>query len=375
MEFPFVRQYLGNGDRKSGWHIEPERFFAAVAKCETAREAGRILNPDFKAAKETINRVIHDAWTAAIAARYTHSGKWESLPKEVYEFSWQLGHPELHTAKGKLAKVTHTKLQHPMIKDMRDFLTDIAPLADLIEALKPLVKSAREPKSADEKKPGYRPPAVATEAEKLVLAVLEQVTQATYDDLLNMIFETHKRWLSAFLSFQKLSNGHGYAVSPREWMPGPAPQVVEKAIEPSGKRLPNGVGVWHGDADVWKRRSNCEEQLMEAAREQADEIRTYFVTKNLAKIASIVEAKGNLKDASQISRTVDLRGLTGVLRFTFKDGSRFDVQNQVVWVVNSYGTHFNRFPLTFHNPVLPDGSKMPRPSQERMNAVFTKAAR
>lgn len=375
MEFPFVKQYLGGSEGGRSWHVKPERFFAAVAKCENAHKEGAIPNQDFKQAKDTLNRAVADAWNAAIGARYTHSGQWESLPREVYEFNWKIGHPELHTAKSKLKRVTETKLRHPMIDDMRTFLTDIAPLADLIVALKDMVKK-REAKPVEEKKEGYQPPPVSTEAQKRVLAVLEAITQATYEDLLNMIFATHKQRLNSFLSLQRLSNSYGYAMQPMEWGMGFAAEVVRDALKESGKTLPSGVFAYSNrSATVWKRRQDWQDRLMAAARRQADEIRTYFVTKNLKKIASIVEAKGNLKDASQISHRVDLQGLTGVLRFTFKDGSRFDVQNQVVWVVNSYGTVFNRFPLTFHNPILADGSKMPRPSQERMNTVFTKAVR
>jgi hypothetical protein len=65
-----------------------------------------------------------------------------------------------------------------------------------------------------------------------------------------------------------------------------------------------------------------------------------------------------------------MHGLTGTLVFTFHDGSRFTVVNQVVFVVNDRGTAFNRFPLTFHDVIMPNGKPMGRPSEERMNTIF-----
>lgn len=65
-----------------------------------------------------------------------------------------------------------------------------------------------------------------------------------------------------------------------------------------------------------------------------------------------------------------MNSLRGTLRFFFTDGSSFVVQNSVVWSHSIYGKAFNRFPLTFHDVIMPDGSKMPRPSEERMNTVF-----
>jgi hypothetical protein len=109
--------------------------------------------------------------------------------------------------------------------------------------------------------------------------------------------------------------------------------------------------------------------------DNAARIREDFVYKNLEKIASIVEAKGNYNTGKVISREINLAGLTGTLSFDFKDGSSFVVQNSVVWVENSYGTQFNRFPLTFHNVMMAGGKKMGRPSEQRMNEVFVKGRR
>jgi hypothetical protein len=65
-----------------------------------------------------------------------------------------------------------------------------------------------------------------------------------------------------------------------------------------------------------------------------------------------------------------LGALRGTLKFEFEDTSSFIVQNSVVWSHSVYGKQFMRFPLTFHSPIMPNGTVMPRPSEERMNTVF-----
>jgi len=66
-------------------------------------------------------------------------------------------------------------------------------------------------------------------------------------------------------------------------------------------------------------------------------------------------------------------GLEGSIRFHFEDGSSFVAKNAVVWSQSSKGTVFSRYPLTFHDAILPDGSRMPRPDEAGMNEVFAVA--
>jgi len=66
--------------------------------------------------------------------------------------------------------------------------------------------------------------------------------------------------------------------------------------------------------------------------------------------------------------------MRGEFEARFKDGSSFRLRNEVVFVVNHYGTEFNRFPTTFHDVTLPGGKPMSSPSEERMHTVFAPGA-
>ncbi len=117
--------------------------------------------------------------------------------------------------------------------------------------------------------------------------------------------------------------------------------------------------------------------MAEQARAEAEAVRDLFVAKNLRKIASVVEAKEResaMTVCKALAHTVSLAGLSGTFRVAFADGSGFDFANSVVFKTSPLGKRFNQFPLTFHDVVLADGTKMPRPSEERMNAVFAKLA-
>src|SRR5690606_2376031 len=115
-------------------------------------------------------------------------------------------------------------------------------------------------------------------------------------------------------------------------------------------------------------------RLHDEAERTAKRIRDAFIFKNLKKLSSIVEKKGDFESAAEIEGTVRLTGLSGTLIVKFKDGAQFTAQNSIVWSRSIHGTEFPRFPLTFHDVILSSGERMPRPSEERMNVVFAGSA-
>ncbi len=92
--------------------------------------------------------------------------------------------------------------------------------------------------------------------------------------------------------------------------------------------------------------------------------------KNSMKLSRIVNGKGNLKKASILRINVGPYDYGGELKFEFKDGSSFLVKNKTVFKRSHLGTPFYQFPTTFHNVVLPDGSKMSGVNEKTMLEVF-----
>jgi len=114
-------------------------------------------------------------------------------------------------------------------------------------------------------------------------------------------------------------------------------------------------------------------QVDKMAKETAEMIQNRFVYKNTRKLAVIVGRKANFKHHDILDIGINGYSFSGTIRFFFEDGSKFDVVNKAVGSVSNLGTYFLRFPTTFHNVVLPGGTKMAMPSEERMVDVFSVA--
>lgn len=56
--------------------------------------------------------------------------------------------------------------------------------------------------------------------------------------------------------------------------------------------------------------------------------------------------------------------------FKFEDGSKFELQNQIVDKTSNLGTYFYTYPTTFHNAFLPDGSKIANPNEYTVKKSF-----
>lgn len=341
MNFPILLSTFTRSPRQR------ERFLAAVQAADAAREAGTIANPVYQDAKQTINRALE---TASSYDNRAVTGL------DVYV------HPQLHTIAGMVKKF-HDNPQ------VIAFMQEIAPLGRLFDALKPMV-TKRQPKPVEERKPGYNPPQVSSQAQAQVVALLEQVTEESYTALRQGLATHMRQLLTNYLAAQKAETER--ELSPYAYFVG------------RNKRSPDHES-YHivsllTNSDYSKRgwlhyvaKADAEAIIAREATNQADEIRTAFVHKNYRKIASIIDAKGNYASGEEVEHSVSLGGLRGSFVFTFTDASRFMVTNQVVFVVNQQGTRFLRFPLTFHAVVLPNGKPMARPSEERMNEIFARA--
>lgn len=358
--------------RNREYPSQRQRFILAVETATTGLAAGTIANVDYKDAKDTVNRSLEKALDAV---RDRHlGGRWRALSDEVRHFDDQICHRGSLTSLKLAHRTGSAKLLEncPYQQEALAMLVDALPLVDLFAALKePGIVTKRVVKPVEERVPGYHPPTVTNGYQRKVVVLLEAVTLEAYDELRSSIFSGFLSHLNIFLAAQpssvEVANGKK-PISPysffvdRKYPNVAAADVVSKLTRPL-----NTV------TDLYVARDDANRILDKIATEMADEYRTFFVHKNFRKIASVIEAKGGYKKAKTLDHDVSLTGMSGRFRFTFADGSRFSVTNQAVAVVNLHGTRFVRYPLTFHDVVLPHGITMSRPSEERMNEVFAKA--
>ena len=101
-----------------------------------------------------------------------------------------------------------------------------------------------------------------------------------------------------------------------------------------------------------------------------DSIHIPYVEKNTDKLAPVVERKADLKEIKIIKVYVSPYALESNMLFTFDSGAEFIVVNKSVYGYSATGKSFVRFPTTFHDVKLSDGTKMSMPSEEKMNTDF-----
>jgi len=339
-----------------------ERFLADVANGYDAATAGSINNVDYKEWKFFINRCFEDAWRNLISEKYTYSGRWEQLPNDVYTFERQFSYPQLHTIAGYLKKANATKSVHPLVDDVRALFTEMAPLGELNDKLKTMIQK-RQPKALEDVKVKYLAPPVGTPSAQ-VLAVLTQAVDTSFQALLTNI---ENRYLSIAANHPKkvaewkpLKDQREYSLY-HLYMSGrvqayEAFNILSKILKADGKTfLPDYKAI-----------------ITKIARQEADDVRTDFLVKNIKKINSIVEKKGDFKSCRSIENTVRIEGFEGSFFIEFADGASFYFVNSVIWSSSKYGKPFRAYPLRFHHVMLSNGEKMSRPSEKRMHEIFVK---
>jgi hypothetical protein len=329
------------------------RYHAALETLAAAVAQGNIPNVTYNETKETLNRLYDDAWDKI--HNYESGGL-------IYL------HPACHTLNSvakALAKVPATTPHHA---ELTAFLAEIKPAIDAMNWLKGKDDAGNErivkrlPKAPEDVQAKYLAPRASGTAARLVQDALIEVTTKAYDRLLANITDAYESHVTCYLTLRdeavaKNPKGTGYQnLAPYRLFSRyavEAKHIAELAVDRDGEL--------HSD---WQARVGAR------AKKDADFIRDQFVIKNLSKLDSIVDAKASTPTVTVQSYSLNLCSLEGTLLVTFPDGSRFSAKNQVVWGTSNRGNPFQRFPLTFHDVLLPGGVKMGKPCEERMNTVF-----
>jgi hypothetical protein len=332
-----------------------ERDLPALIDLLNQYKSGDVPNPVVNDIKYRINNVVERAQSypasiyAVVRGNHDISG-YDSTAMYANQVPGKL-----KKAEAALAKAS-TAAEKTFYGWLVPVLRELAPLNDALENLKSRAVK-RQPKAPEDLHAKYVAPMASRESGKLVLDALKKMSQAIYDDfakaytaeltaqaeaLNQMTFDEQRKSRNVLLS---LNMWDGYDF---------------------GKRTPARL------KPTYKARLTTE------GKQAADDMQQNFVTKNAKKLASIIERKA--KQAGLASEPTILKAKAGVqgafegdMRLNFVDGSAFEVRNQVVFKTNQYGTFFLQYPTTFHNVVMPDGTALSMPSEERMNDVFAVA--
>lgn len=341
------------------------RLADALAKIEAAKANGNeIANPHFQTLKGDVNEAFRAGWDKAILDRFTFCGRYKDLTEEQHALTYST--PQVHTVVGFKKKLAKTNVTGEVVDAMKAFVADILPLAVAVQALIPV---KRQPKPVEDRKAKYEAPRVADTAIGKVKAVLETLVASEFQRLIGVFEDRYTKALYEYVRLVPIVAALPFR-GRSETKDGKALRRATAQTSRFAYKVVKEVRDPVAGLTVVLDVPGARAAILAEATKDAQEIRDAFVYKNLDKLASILDAKGDFDHAEIIGRNVSLAGLEGIIKFYFADSASFFVKNSVVFVENSYGTQFNRFPLTFHDAFLGNGERIKGVDQEKMNTVF-----
>ena len=250
----------------------------------------------------------------------------------------------IHTYRS-LLKVYNTT--HPTVKALK-------PWYDLYLKVKDNVVSARKP--AGEGKPVYEAPMARSDTVKAVHGLLTKLTEEAHAHL-------KKNYINYMLSGLKRYVEERVSLKEDPWKYG---RRMGRNTDHFGCLLGHRLS----ETNVPKPKEEQERICDTMGQRYADGVCDQFIHKNLTKLCSVVEGKTLVKSSYNFSG--NLNAIVGTITLAFKDGTAFNVRNQIVtvWGYGRFRTVFNRFPTTFHDVKFADGTVKKMVPEKKMNEVW-----
>ena len=301
-----------------------------------ATEADSIPNPQFIDAKFILNRMTEKLFFCN--GLYYNTDLWFTSSSQA---------------------ANRIKLATKKITYLAGFINAAQEIQILHEALQSLKTKVvkRAVRSEEERADDYVPPMPTTEAATKVNAILKTMT-----DELTLQYE--EILYNGFVSDVEYRMDHP-RVRGERYIPG----IADFLLQSIGENFDSFTGNYRSLKSDWKA------ALRDKAKKDADFAQRLFLYKNVMKLATILEEKGNFVNYRINYGRVNGSGFMGEIVFYFADDSSFVVRNKVVGKYSVHGKGFLQFPTTFHAAVLPNGTMMSgQPSEEEMKEVFVKVA-
>lgn len=323
-----------------------EKFNVLLPILNNALEIKEIYNVDFKEAKDLLNRAIEQAGSNLVKKEYLNKYQGVDSPEgasEAYYAQWSL-----HLLPSVVKKLSKFK-DDEIVQKALALAAELMPLSVIMKELKPYIIKGRKPNPNAKKTEVYVPPPSARADIKQVSDTLIELTAGIREELFTQSFGRIELFVTDFQA-KKRDNPR---LTIRDIRSPEAVMYIQRLLDfRTSERVPD-----------------YEELKNKMAQQSADDMIEGFIFKNTKKLSSIVGKKGNLKDILILQAGARNGTIEGRLKITFDDSSEFQVDSKVVYSYSTHGTTFMRYPTTFHNIIMSDGSKL-RPSEKNMNEIF-----
>jgi len=335
-----------------------EQFRTAIDNLQKYNEEGELTATELKELKGHLNYSISQAWNKLIREPFFHNGRYMDLPDKVYDIIGDIN-PMLHTISGALKRARKAP-KHEAADTAIQFLSSLEQASADAKGLKDKVvkkkKAVRDKEAAADQKQRTM---LGNDDVQRVQSALEQIT----DDLKEDVYQNNLTWLRGVVSmWNNQYNPDNKKTYPREYFRNDhfrAMIIHRVTSRESGYNSPLTLN------------DNHDEYIQKQAKQISQDMIDKFVIKNTQKLAEILTKKNNLKTVTLRHADTSRGTIEGTLGLDFNDNSSFIVNSKIVYSYSVKGTPFSRYPTTFHNVQLPDGTRMTgRASEARMKEEF-----
>lgn len=329
------------------------RTETALQLLRNGLQTDEIMNARFKEVAFDLMRNIDDAWKSLVRQDFPTWGENEAFDKIRGRFPYLDGPSALSRFIRIVDELRHKATDPTVILLMEKadaFGAEMRPIAESFAYLKTrVVKVTRQAPPPEEALP-----TATREARELVRnalsGALDQV-RAAYTAHVRQMFEREFQMIDSKLSVKEDARK----------LRSTSLEVFDAAFSMD----------YHGHELVVTRRPDATERLDALANRHVQLVFTRFLMKNVEKLAAVVELKAGDPPAIVLNQAeVNGSVLETSVSFRFKDQSSFEVRNSVVWQSSSLGHYYARFPTTFHDVLLADGTRLTHPSEADMKKVF-----
>lgn len=358
---------------------------AHAAKLTTALDAFEaninstqpIYNPDYEYFKDQVNVVFQNTFYKAYYREVPGAQAWYAYDNELFKDADCDPNLSIQSIKKILAELDKMVKQGtgttyvPLFNELKALATAYKALFDIYKAVKPRVVAGRKPKEIKADAKGNY---VGRLGSKAAIDTVTTALKAQFTPLLDKFEAAQEAYtLKAFVSLATKLNGQTKVAS--DTLTGFDKMLMQDGFD--FKMEYERLGTNKSTSYYTELKAHSFPPLAKKmAKRERDSIEAAFMQKNIAKLSNLVEQKGLQVKIDAVGNPVVERGsIQGSLKFTFPDSSSFVVLNKVIinYRYETRGnsdTSFYQYPTTFHDVVLPDGSKLKFPSEEKMISTF-----
>ena len=345
-----------------------EQFLEGMEEVLAGVEAGEIQNARFNNAREMFGRLAEIAYRQVFVDPFLYNREYRSqLPEEQRNLLEDMdGYVQTNTAP-KMLRQAAALGACAAGEAGRAVLQEINDGYRLLKQAKAVAVKRRPAAPAPSAREIYSAPAASRTAMGEVSRILNELASESRTELVRIFSEAGITKLNRFLSKQDEMLAAGKAFSPRRYF-ARGNSVDAAQVQELSRLIQRRTGGGQG----YERHPDAIARNREQAEKSADAYNDAFVEKTLSKLAPIIEGRGNFKEIVEIARGISLKSMSARLRVIFEDGANFEARCQMVWSYTHQGTTYCRYPLTFHDVTLADGSRMKQPSEKSMNEEFAR---